>query len=81
MSMPHTHHLILGGDLSCVIDPSFDRSQSKSTTPTAMSKTLSAFMDQIGCVDPWCFSHTNPKDLPYFSTGHQVYSRVDYFFY
>lgn len=30
-----THHLILVGDLNCVINPSLNRSKSKSTTPTA----------------------------------------------
>ena len=41
---------------------------------------LSAYMDQIGSVDPWRFFHHNTKDFSYYSTVHQVYSRIDYFF-
>lgn len=75
-----THHLILGGDFNCVVNPGLDRSLSKSTTPSAMSRTLSTLMDQMGCVDPWRFFHPTAKQFSYFSTVHQVYSRIDFFF-
>lgn len=48
----NSHHLILGGDLNCVVDSSLDRSQPRSTMPSAMSKTLLTLMDRVGCVDP-----------------------------
>lgn len=76
----NSHHLILGGDLNCVVDSSLDRSQPRSTMPSAMSKTLLTLMDRVGCVDPWRFFHPKTKDFSYFSTVHQVYSRIDFFF-
>jgi len=35
---------------------------------------------RVGCVDPWRFLHPNAKVFSYFSTVHQVYSRIDFFF-
>lgn len=75
----HTHKLILGGDLNCTTSP-IDRSQSKTGMPSAMSKTLTTFMEQIGCVDPWRFLHPSAKDFSYYSAVHKVFSRIDYFF-
>lgn len=75
-----TRYLILGGDLNLVIDPKLDRSHSKKLTPTAMSKTLSSIMSELGCIDAWRLLHPFSKDFSYFLKVHQAYSRIDYFF-
>ncbi len=49
----NTRKLIFGGDLNLVIDQLLDRSNPKNVTTSKMSKTLSAFMEDNGCVDPW----------------------------
>lgn len=75
-----THRLILGGDLNLVIDPKLDRSHPKVLIPSAMSKTLSSIMSQLGCIDAWRLRHPFLKEFSYFSKVHQSYSRIDYFF-
>lgn len=75
-----THHLIFGGDLNCVIDNNLDKSVTKSTSSSTMSRSLISLTNQIGCVDPWRFFHPSDKVFSFFSSVHHVYSRIDYFF-
>lgn len=56
-----SHLLILGGDMHCVIDPTLDKSSSRSSTPTKMSQAFATFMNQYGFIDPWRFSHPTAK--------------------
>lgn len=76
----HTHKLIFGGDINCVMDPSLDRSSSRVVMPSKMSQALATFMDQCGCVDPWRFSHPTDRHYSFYSHVHNSYSRIDYFF-
>ena len=76
-----THRLIFGGDLNLVVNPHLDRSCPRRTVPSGMARVLSSFMDQVGCIDPWRFSHPVDKKNSFFSPVHRVYSRIDYFFY
>lgn len=75
-----THHLIFGGDLNCVIDNNLDKSVTKSSSLSAMSRSLISLTNQIGCIDPWRFFHPSDKVFSFFSSVHHVYSRIDYFF-
>ena len=74
-----SHLLIMGGDMNCVIDPTLDKSSSRSSTPTKMSQAFSTFMNQYGLVDPWRFSHPSAKQYSFFSHAHRSFSRIDYF--
>lgn len=76
----NTHHLVLGGDINCVIDCHLDRSSTKTATPSKMSQTLSTFMTQCGGIDPWRFLHPTDKQFSFFSHVHHSYTRIDYFF-
>lgn len=76
----NSHQLIFGGDLNCVINPTLDRSHSKLTNLSKKAKLLSRFMDDIGCVDPWCFLYPVGKSFSFFSPVHHSCSRIDYFF-
>jgi len=76
----NSHYLILGGDFNCVMDPRYDRSNPKTLEQTAMAKAVSAFMTQTGCADPWRFLNPSKKEFSFFSSVHQSYSRIDYFF-
>ncbi len=62
------------------MDPRYDRSNPKTLEQTAMAKAVSAFMDQIGCVDPWRYLNPSKKEFSFFSSVHLTYSRIDYFF-
>ncbi len=75
-----THKLIFGGDLYTVINPTLDRSSSKHTAISKMARSLSYFMEDNGCIDPWRFLNPSLKSFSFFSHAHQTYSRIDYFF-
>lgn len=76
----NSQRLIFGGDLNCVIDPALDRSSPRLLSPSKMSKALSMFMNQSGCIDPWRFLFPDKKEFSFFSHAHHTYSRIDYFF-
>lgn len=76
----NSHHLILGGDMNCVMDPVLDRSSSRSVSSSRMARALSTFMNEAGCIDPWRFFYPHNKEFSYFSHVHHSYSRIDYFF-
>lgn len=59
----NSHHLILGGDFNCVMDPRLGRSNPKILEQTAMAKAVTGFMDQIGCVDPWHYLNPSKKEF------------------
>ena len=80
-SLPNlnSHVLIAGGDMNCVINPLLDRSSPRTSTPSEMSQTLSAFMEQYGYVDPYRLLHPTIKQYSFFSHVHCTFSRIDYF--
>lgn len=71
--------LIVGGDLTCVIDPVLDRSSPRNIPPSKMSQTLSTLMDQFGYIDPWRFTYPSSRQYSFFSHAHHSFSRIDYF--
>ena len=75
-----SHHLILGGDLNLVVNPTLDLSKPKILTPSSTARALMTLVDQIGCVDTWRVSHPTAKEYSFYSHVHQTYSRIDYFF-
>lgn len=73
MSMPFskipnldTHYLIFGGDLNCVINNNLNKSVTKSSSSSALSRSLISLTNQIGCVDPWHFFHPSNKGFSFF---------------
>ena len=72
--------LIFGGDLNLTINPLMDRSNPKNLSVLKMAKSLSTFMEDSGCVDPWRALNPQTKSFSFFSNVHQVFSRIDYFF-
>ena len=76
----NSQQLIFGGDLNCVMNPVLDRSNFKYTNMSKKAKLLSAFMNQIGGVDPWRSLFPQSKSFSFFSSVHHSYSRIDYFF-
>lgn len=75
----HSHHLILGGDMNTVLNPLLDKSNPKTATPAKMAQTLSQFMSQYSCIDPWRSLHPTDKQFSFFSHVHKTHSRIDYF--
>ena len=58
-----SHHLILGDDNNCTIDPLLDKSCPRQDPPSKVAKAISEFMDQIGGVDPWCFLYPDKNNF------------------
>ena len=81
-SLPNlnTHCLIFGGDLNCVLNPALDRPSPKSLTLSKTSTSVSTFMNEDGCVDPWRTLNPVSKSFSFFSAVHHIFSRIDYFF-
>lgn len=77
----NAHHLIFGGDLNCLINSNLDRSNPTLKPISKMAKALSAFMAQVGCIDPWRFQNPSNKIFSFYSYTHQPYSRKAYYFY
>ena len=75
----NTHHLILGGDLNCVMNTQVDRSSPRVTNLSKMAITLQSFMEDYGSCDPWRFLHNDTRAYSFYSHVHHVYSRIDYF--
>lgn len=80
-SLPNlnTHYLILGGDMNCVIDLQLNTC-TRTVLPSKLSRALSSFMDQCGCIDPWRFLHPVDKQFSFFSHIHHSYTCIDNFF-
>lgn len=75
-----SHHLILGGDINCVLSPLLDRSISKRTSLTKSAHTIQLFLKTYGVADVWRFRNPTSRAYSYFSPVHKTYSRIDYFF-
>ena len=75
-----SHHLILGGDLNCTMDPLLDKSCPRQDPPSKMAKAISSFMDHTGGVDPWRFFFPDKKQFSFYSQVHKTFSRIDYFY-
>lgn len=76
----NVQYLIFGGDLNCVMDTVLDRSSTKSIGLSKMSQTVTNFMNETGCIDPWRFLFPERRAFSCFSHVHKTYSRTDYFF-
>lgn len=77
----NTHKLTFERDLNLVLNPLLDRSNPKNGTISKMSKSLSAFIEDNGCVDPWRSLNPLSKSFSFYSHVPQVFSRMDCFFY
>ena len=77
----NSRSLIFGGDPNCTINPSFDCSSPKIKIPPKMAKTLSSFMNQIGCFDPWRFCFPHSKVFSFFYMFTICIAESIFFFY
>lgn len=75
-----THHLILGGDLNCVLSPSLDRSSPKTIQPTKSTQVVNQLLKTYGMNDVWRFRNPGRRIYSYYSSVHKTFSRIDYFF-
>lgn len=75
-----SHHLILGGDINCVLLPSLDRSSSKKISLSKSAHSIQLFLKTYGIVDVWRFHNPTSRAYSFFSPVHKSYSRIDAFF-
>ena len=74
----NSHHLILGGDFNCCLDPLLDRTSHRPCVPSKSSKIIQLFMEQYAVSDAWCFFNPGTKHF-LFSPVHGTFSRIDFF--
>lgn len=75
-----THHLILGGDMNCVLSPTLDRSSPRATTSSKAAQAIKQFLNSYSMTDTWRFRNPTRKSYSFYSPVHKTYSRIDYFF-
>lgn len=71
-------HMLLGGDLNCVLSE-LDVSSPRLTS-SSKSNSLREFLKDLDLFDAWRVLHPLDRDYTFFSCPHQVHSRIDYFF-
>lgn len=69
------------GDLNYIMDPSRDKSYNKSrgSSVVTLSSKLHDLVTKFSLVDIWHWHHGTEKDYTYYSSHHQVFTRIDYF--
>lgn len=70
-------HLILGGDFNTPLIPTEDTSSGSSSILPGTRKRITKSLHNTQLVDVW--RHPGERDYTFFSTPHQVYSRIYYF--
>lgn len=75
-----THHLILGGDINCVLSSKLDRSSSKVCPESKSSQTVNHLLQTYGLTDIWRFRNPTSRGYSFFSPVHNSFSQIDYFF-
>lgn len=71
-------HIIIGGDLNCVLDKFLDRSASSTQLPTS-STMIKNLMSSMNLVDIWRLQYPTKREYSFFSPRHKSFSRIDYF--
>lgn len=74
-----SHHLILGGDINCVLSPTLDRSSSKKSPLSKSVHTIQLFLKTYGVVDVWRFRNPTARTYSFFYPVHKSYSHIDAF--
>lgn len=75
-----SHHLILGGDINCILSPSLDRCSYKKASLSRSADAIHLFLKSYGIVDVWRFRNPTARAYSFFSPVHKSYSRIDTFF-
>lgn len=70
--------LICGGDWNIRISSKLD--SSKTFIETEIHKKIKILMSEHGVIDLWRDIHPMERDYTHYSSPHDVYSRIDYFF-
>lgn len=71
--------LICGGDFNIRLDPRIDSSNGKPDIKNFYKK-INTLIQEIGFTDVWRELNPNTRDFTLYSSAHNVYSRLDYFF-
>uniref|UniRef100_A0A8C5WGU9 Reverse transcriptase domain-containing protein n=1 Tax=Leptobrachium leishanense TaxID=445787 RepID=A0A8C5WGU9_9ANUR len=72
--------LILGGDFNVPLVPAEDSSSALHRIPKRVLRRIHLSLHSLRLVDVWRARHPKVKDYTYYSSVHQMYSRLDYFF-
>lgn len=74
-----THHLVLGGDFNCCLNPEIDRSSISTAKLSRSAHVINTFIGDYGISDLWRSLNPTGRAYSFFSPVHQSFSRIDYF--
>uniref|UniRef100_A0A8C5Q4M0 Reverse transcriptase domain-containing protein n=1 Tax=Leptobrachium leishanense TaxID=445787 RepID=A0A8C5Q4M0_9ANUR len=72
--------LVLGGDFNIPLNPAEDSSSTNQRTPLRILRRIQCSLTALRLVDTWRALNPSVRDYTYYSTVHNTYSRLDYFF-
>lgn len=72
--------LVVGGDLNLALYPSLDSSSGSSTITYRALRAIKTQLATLTLHDTWRTLHPNTKDFTFYSSPHNKYTRIDYFF-
>lgn len=75
-----THHLILWGDINCVLSPLLDRSSPKTMKPIQSTQVVNQHLKSYCMNYVWRFRNTGRRSYSFYSSVHKIFSQIDYFF-
>lgn len=71
--------LILGGDFNIPLIPTMDTSSNTSSVPTGSHKRVAQAIHKAQLIDVWRLQHSGERDYIFYSSPHNVYTRIDFF--
>uniref|UniRef100_A0A8C5PAH9 Reverse transcriptase domain-containing protein n=1 Tax=Leptobrachium leishanense TaxID=445787 RepID=A0A8C5PAH9_9ANUR len=72
--------LVLGGDLNVALNPVEDSSSNYHRTPHRHLRRIQRSLTALRLVDTWRAMNPSARDYTYYSSVHNTYTRLDYFF-
>uniref|UniRef100_A0A8C5PW08 Reverse transcriptase domain-containing protein n=1 Tax=Leptobrachium leishanense TaxID=445787 RepID=A0A8C5PW08_9ANUR len=72
--------LILGGDFNIPMNPKEDSSSALHRIPRRTLRRIHLSLQALRLVDVWRAHHPSTRDYTYFSSVHNTYTRLDYFY-
>lgn len=71
--------IILDGDFNQILDQNLDRSLPRCNTESRSAAAIRQLATDLGLKDIWRLMHPDGRDYSFFSSPHNLYTRIDYF--
>lgn len=71
-----THHLILGGDINCVLSQLLDQSSPKTMQSTQLTQVINWLLKTYRMTDAWRFRNPSRRSNSFYLPVHKTFSRL-----